>query len=301
MSTQASHLAPPVRADLDLAPALRARRMLAERFLPHERLQAVIDYVDFLFYRPMQTRASGLVVSGRPGAGKSMLAKCLLKRYPQEQATDTQPISLPVLSIEMTGAREAKTLYNRMLANLGVPDAMGYVGADRERMVLKVCRAVRVRMLILDEIQDVLTSTARQQRIALDTIKYLMNELQIPIITLGTSAAPDAMQLDEHLNARFAYRSLPQWEADAFLTSFLSALESSLPLHQPSGLTSLETRKLLVKLSGGVLDKIVKTVCYAGAYAVETGEERITAALLQRAAVQPPAWAVLPDPVQVAA
>lgn len=294
MTTNTSHLSAAARDALELPDQLRAQRMLVERFLPHERLLSIMDYVDFLFYRPTQTRAAGLVVSGPSGAGKTMLGKSFLRRYPKDEASDSLAASIPVLSISMTGAREAKLLYNRMLATLGVPDAMSYAGADRERMVLKICRAVRAKLLIVDEIQDVLKSTARQQRIALDTIKYLMNELQIPVLVLGTSEAPDAMKLDEHLNARFTYRSLPKWEADGFLASFLEALETSLPLRHPSGLTSLETRKLLVRLSGGVLDKIVKAVCNAGAYAIESGEERITHALLERAALQPPAWAVRP-------
>lgn len=285
-------LSPATLADLELPNIKRAQRMLVERFLPHERLQTIVDHIDFLFYRPPQTRAAGLVVAGEPGSGKTMLAKSLHRRYKPEPATDISPATVPLLVISMTGAREAKTLFNRMLGALGVPDALSYLGSDRERMVLKVCRATRVKMLIVDEIQDILTSTARQQRIALDTIKLLMNELQIPIIALGTSEAPEAMKLDKHLNARFSYRTLPVWKSDQFLTNFLDALEASLPLREASHLSDPSIREALVRLSGGILDKIVKMVCYAGAHAVEAGEERITIPWLERGAVQPPSWAV---------
>ncbi|MET3650672.1 TniB family NTP-binding protein [Dyella japonica] len=295
--TKTTHLAPHIAPLLSLDPAERARRMLIERFISHERLAPIMDHISFLCLQPPQTRASGLVVSGKPGSGKTMLATTVRRRFPPQPATEKAPSTLPVLTISMTGAREAKTLYNRMLSALEVPDAMNYVGSDRERMVLKTCAAAGVKLLLVDEIQDILTSTARQQRIALDTIKFLMNELHIPIVALGTAEAPRAMQLDEHLNARFRYRELPVWKQDGYLVNFLDALEAILPLAKPSLLSSMPMMAAIIRLSGGVLDRIVKTICYAAAHAVETGDECITVTLLERADVEPPLAAVKAETV----
>lgn len=295
--TKTTHLAPHVASQLSLEPVERARRMLVERFISHERLTPIMDHIAFLCLQPPQTRASGLVVSGKPGSGKTMLATAVRRRFPPQPATENMPSTLPVLTISMTGAREAKTLYNRMLSALEVPDAMNYVGSDRERMVLKTCAAAGVKLLLVDEIQDILTSTARQQRIALDTVKFLMNELHIPIVALGTAEAPKAMQLDEHLNARFRYRELPVWKQDAYLVNFLDALEASLPLAKPSLLSSMPMMAAILRLSGGVLDRIVKTICYAAAHAVETGDECITVTLLERADIEPPLAAIKGKPL----
>lgn len=295
-----AHLAPQVRADVDLPDAQRARYMLQERFLMHERLVPLLGRIDFLLRRPVQSRAAGLVISGPPGSGKTMVAKALERRYPSTASNDRQAAALPVLMINMTNAREAKTLFNRILTALRVPDAASYAGSDREKMALKVCRQANVRLLVVDEIQDILSSTARQQLIALDTIKFLMNELSLPILALGTSKAPAAMQVDEHLNARFDYRTLPTWQVDAHLANFLATLEQTLPLREPSGLASVEMMKVLVKLSGGILDPMVKAVTYAAANAVRDGVERITIPLLQDALDDVPAWAMDDAPIQKA-
>lgn len=288
------HLDPAVQPLLALPNAERAVRMLSDRFISHERVTPILDHVDFLRLRPQQSRAAGLVVSGRPGSGKTMVARAVVRRCPPQPADGGKAATWPVLSISMTGAREAKILYNRVLGQLGVPDPGRYAGSDRERMVLKVCRAAGVRLLIVDEIQDILTSTARQQRIALDTIKFLMNELSLPILALGTAQAPEAMQVDEHLNARFTYRQLPVWTQDKYLVNFLDVLERALPLREPSRLSSLPVSSTILRLSGGVLDVIVRLVTHAAAHAVERGKEAITPDLIEYAANVPPVAAVRP-------
>ncbi|MCD9096501.1 TniB family NTP-binding protein [Luteimonas fraxinea] len=293
-----NHLDPSVRGLLDLSSEERAGRMLVERFITHERLVPIFQHVEFLIHMPTQTRANGLVVSGKPGSGKTMLSRAIQRRYPATPAENGEAASRPVLTINMTNAREAKTLYNRILGGLGVPDPGRYSGSDRERMVLKLCSAANVRLLVVDEIQDILTTTARQQRIALDTIKFLMNELSLPILTLGTSSAPAAMQVDEHLNARFKYRELPLWTRDEFLTNFLDTLEKALPLRKRSYLSSPTLSTDLIRLSGGVLQTIVQLVTHAAAHSVESGEDQITSKLLERAAVEAPLAAAKQAAVQ---
>ena len=286
------HLDPNTRGLLELPLDERANRMLIDRFITHERLKPIMDHIEFLFSSPRKSRANGLVVSGKPGSGKTMIAHAVKRRHPPLPPEGGQAACLPVVFISMTGAREAKTLYNRMLAELGVPDASRYVGGDRERMVLKLCRAANLRLLVVDEIQDILTSTPRQQRIALDTIKYLMNELSLPILVLGTSQAPEAMQVDEHLNARFQYSELPVWKRDEYLVSFLEALERVLPLRKPSNLSSLPIMSELLKRSDGILDVMVRLVTFAAAHAVESGDEMITVTNLERAWKTPPLAAI---------
>ena len=290
--TDYSHLDPKTQTWLELPDLERANRMLIDRFITHERLQPIMDHIDFLRFSPPKSRASGLVVSGLPGSGKTMIARAIERRYPPIAAEGSKAASLPVLTIEMTGAREARALYDRILTELGVPDPKRYVGSDRERMVLKLCRAANLRLLVVDEIQDILTSTARQQRIALDTIKFLMNQLSLPVLALGTAQAPDAMQVDEHLNARFTYRSLPVWKQDPYLVNFLDALERVLPHKQPSQLSSLPITTVLLRLSDGVLDPMMRLITYAAAHAVESGTEQITPQLLERARVEMPTAAV---------
>jgi hypothetical protein len=290
--TTYNHLAEDTQLLLELSNEQRARHMLMDRFITHDRLEPILDHIEFLRFSPTQSRAAGLVVYGRPGSGKTMLAKAILRRYPRSPTSPVAAATRPVLMISMTGAREAKTLHNRMLTALDCPLSVHSTGSDRERLVFRLCRAAELQLLVVDEIQDILTSTARQQRMALDTIKFLMNELSLPILALGTLQAKAAMEVDEHLNARFRSRELPVWKADAFLGNFLDALEMRLPLKQRSCLSSPTLMKALIHVSNGTLDTIVKTICFAAAHAVEQGIERVTIELVELASHTPPVVAV---------
>ncbi len=290
-----NHLDEKTQALIELPARQRAHHMLVERFFTHDRLTPIFNQIEFLRYSPPQTRAAGLVVSGSPGSGKSMLASAVERRYGRTRSDGVLAATMPVLSISMTNAREAKTLYNRMLGALGVPDPGRYVGSDRERRAVELCRAAGVRLLVVDEIQDVLSSTARQQRIALDTLKFLMNELSLPILALGTDEAPDAMKVDKHLNARMEFSGLPEWEYDAYLINFLDAFERVLPLKLPSHLSSPAVAKMLLRISSGRLAKIVKALSFAAAHAAADGTERILPANLENVLFNPPVGAVRPE------
>jgi len=93
------HLANEVQPLVDLPIAERASLMLADRFIVHDRLRPIMDHVEFLRYLPVQSRAAGLVVYGQPGAGKTMLAKSILRRYPRNPASPTAAATRPVLMI----------------------------------------------------------------------------------------------------------------------------------------------------------------------------------------------------------
>lgn len=283
-----AHLNADVRAVCDLPDLVRAERMFVDRFIEHERLTPILKHIDHLRLMPVRVRAHGLVVSGVPGSGKTMLARAVMRRAAAAPASAVAAATQPVVSISMTGAREAKHIFERLLRALGCPSTAPWRGSDREEAAMRLLRDAQVRLLLVDEIQDILTSTTRQQQIALDVLKHLMNELSLPLVVLGTKRATKAMEVDDHLKARFKFRELPVWKRDDYLVNFLTSLEAHLPLKLPSNLSSLPMMEAILKLSKGVLDPMVTMITSAAAHAVERGIEKVTPALLELAMEQPP-------------
>jgi type II secretory pathway predicted ATPase ExeA len=286
------HLCPHAAELLDLDPEARMDRIVQDVFIKHDRLQGILDHVEYLRFERPRSRASGLAVVGQPGSGKTFLAQVIQRLYSGTPANEVSPASVPIVLINMTGARDAKTIYNRLLEALGCPDSSIYRGSDRERRALRLCRAADVRMLIVDELGDLMNSTDRQCTIALETIKTIMNELAIPVLALGVAKVRETLERDEHLNARFTFMELPVWQDDKYLQRFLQAYEQELPLKKPSLLHMPGIRKALLECSKGSLTKLVRYLTWAAAYAIEDGTEFVTPELIAKAVQKPPKAAI---------
>jgi hypothetical protein len=291
MATDYNHLSDAAQAALELSNDERCAYITRDRFIVHEQISAIFDITVWLVYKPPCTRARGLLVSAVGGSGKTMLADAILRRYPKIDGAFGVHAALPTLRITMTGAREAKQIYIRVLRELNCPYIEQYTRLQLELKAIDLLKAAHVKLLIIDEVQDIVSGTRFQQRAAFESIKLLMNEAAVAILALGTVDAEKAMRVDPHLHSRFRPYPLGLWETGPLLANFLDELERSLPLKQRSRLSSLGVMRLLISESGGVLDTIVQRVVGAAALAVETGVERVNEELIKLAAWRVPAFA----------
>lgn len=288
MSKSFKHLNSVAEKYIDASVKERVSYILSERFIRHRAVDKLIDHVEYLMRRPPQTRAWGLVVEGEPGSGKTLLAKAIEKNYLPTPATSDAPPSLPVVSISMTGANTARTIHNRILERLGTPIASNLRISEREQLAIRLLGEAGTKLLILDELQDVLRTTPRQRQGTLDAIKLLMNTLYIPVLGLGIHSVSHVFKEDPHLNARFDHQILPPWAIDRSFASFLATLEANIPLENPSNLHQRPLMKLILNLGRSNTSRIVRLVSNAAVFGLLNGDGRITAKNLEAASKNPP-------------
>jgi hypothetical protein len=75
-------------------------------------------------------------------------------------------------------------------------------------------RAVDVKVLLLDEVHNILAGTFRKQRVALNTLRYLSNELRISLVCFGVNEAREVISGDVQLARRLEEFPLPRWSAE---------------------------------------------------------------------------------------
>ena len=113
-----------------------------------------------------------------------------------------------------------------------------------ESLTRTLLHAMKPRMLVVDEVHHLLAGDYREQRAAMNLLKYLANDLQMSIVLVGTADAVVALQTDPQMSSRFTPMELPRWSESEEFRRFLHAFERVLPLRKPS---SLAQRDLVVE------------------------------------------------------
>ena len=137
-----------------------------------------------------------------------------------------------------------------------------------------------VKMLIIDEIHHVRAGPTLRQRSFLNVIKFLGNELHIPIVVAGTHDAFNTIQTDPQLANRFEPAPLPRWTMNEDYLRLLASFEVGLGLEQASHFIEPASATKILALSGATIGKISALLSRAAMVAIERGVERITSDVL---------------------
>ena len=116
---------------------------------------------------------------------------------------------------------------------------------------------------------------AAQQRRFLNLLRWLGNELQIPLVAVGTAEALRAIQSDDQLANRFTPFGLPPWTVRCGVSAAPQHAGGMLPLRERSGMEEPAFAQKLLSAAEGILGEVVSLVTTAAVAAVAAGEERI--------------------------
>jgi type II secretory pathway predicted ATPase ExeA len=172
--------------------------------------------------------------------------------------------------------------YNTILELLFAPYKPGDRADRKQFQAIKLLKTVGLKLLIIDEIHHILAGTMTKQRAFLNVIKYLGNELQVPIVGVGTKDAFRAIQTDLQLSNRFDHALLPRWQNDDNYLRLLATFERAIPLRHASNLIEGGLADKIYSMSEGYIGEIDRLLIEAAVQAVSSGKECIDRKLLDR-------------------
>jgi type II secretory pathway predicted ATPase ExeA len=272
-----SHLLPQIRPLADAPAAMRIRRIRTDRWIGYARAEAVLAAMEDLLTFPKRTRMPNLLLVGPSNNGKTMIVEKFRREHMRGAEADVREgaIAVPVLKVQMPPAPDERRFFSAVLEALSAPDRSNDRLAAKQDMAMRMLRATDVRLLVIDEVHNILSGSRDQQRRFLNLLRWLGNELQIPLVAVGTSEALRAIQSDDQLANRFTPFSLPPWRLDAEYLRMLNTLEAMLPLRERSGLEEPAFAQKVLTAAEGILGEVVNLVTTAAVAAVVAGEERI--------------------------
>ncbi|MDF2256006.1 TniB family NTP-binding protein [Streptomyces ferralitis] len=206
-----SHLCPAAQQIARLPDGERLRYVRADRWIGYPRATEALGRLETLLAWPSKQRMPNLLLLGPTNNGKSMIVEKFRRAHPPVSHPDREEI--PVLVMQMPSEPSVIRFYTALLAALGAPLRTGYRVADLEQTVLRLLRSAIVRILVIDELHNVLGGSGDRRREFLNLLRYLGNELRIPLVGVGTRDAYLAIRADDQLENRFAPLTLARWEA----------------------------------------------------------------------------------------
>ena len=214
MDEDFGHLFPASRPIAALSPEERIRRIRADRWINYPRAQQALVKLEELIAFPQRARMPNLLIVGASGMGKTMIVEKFARDHAAHFDAFTGRMHMPVIVVQMVSAPDEARFYRRLLAAIGAPEPPRATLSVLESLTLRLLSEIRPGLLVIDEVHSLQAGTVREQTRFLNMLRFLGNELRIPLVCVGTQQARNALRTDDQLVRRFEALALPPWQND---------------------------------------------------------------------------------------
>jgi hypothetical protein len=247
----------------------------SKRWIAYPKSRQILEHLEKLLLHPRTTRMPSVAIYGDSGMGKSMLVEKFKSDHVPSFDAQSGRTQTKLLVVELAGRPTERRLYAQILTAVGAPHNPRATIVDLEQSALSQLDALGVQVLVLDEIHNLLAGSWREQRVILNTMRFLSNQLKISLVCFGISEARQAIGGDVQLARRLDVITLPRWTANKEFEQLVLSIIRNFPLRQPSVLTARGLRRIL-QVSGGVTARIFQMLNNVAIKAIEDGSECVT-------------------------
>ncbi|RII26341.1 MAG: hypothetical protein CXR31_11665 [Geobacter sp.] len=279
-------LLPETKEMLDSNGDDRIEYLRTDKWIPYPRANQILKKIEELLKEPTKTRMSNLLIVGESNNGKTSLVKKFWRSHPPSDGLYED--AYPVMYVQAPPVPDERRFYDAILTVLLVPFRHRDAPSQKIADISYYFNKIGTRMLIVDEIHNILSGSVPKQRAFMNALKNLGNQLAIPIVLVGTKDALMATNTDMQISSRFKPEHLPVWRLDREFVQLLASIETTLPLRKPSDLATKELAQEIYRLSEGYIGEIVAVIGEAAVVAIQSGSERITTKEIKESGFIPP-------------
>lgn len=273
---QYSHIHEKFQYTMNLSEEERIEFLDQPRWVSYDVANDVMLNLVSLMNKPKRPRMPNLLIVGDSNNGKTTLIHRFYDLHGQPFVNSTADGVKPIILAESPPSANEKELYISLLERFFVPYRASDSVVKLRYQTIHLFREFNVQMLVIDELHSLLTGTARQQRQVMNAIKMLCNELQIPIIGVGTLDAVRVLHTDPQHASRFDVIELPVWRLNKSFQKLLYQFEMILPLKKASKLHLPEVATTIFNISEGNLGNVHRLLINCAIQAIKSGKEQIT-------------------------
>jgi len=271
-----SHLIEKLRPALHYTDEKRIEMIRSPFWIGYTRSKEIMFEMEDLLTEPKDSRMPNLLIVGKPNNGKTRIIERFAALHPAYDNPDGDSITIPILKVQAPPLCDANWLYNQLLDALFAPYNPNDHPSKKQRQLEKIIGRVGIKMIIIDELHNLLAGHPKNQRQFLNVIRFLGNDLKIPIVGAGIVDASRVLHSDPQLSTRFDNAVLPRWKNDAEWKKLLVSFERMIPLKNPSYLSDENLATELYLKSEGIIGEISRLLKRAAKQAVKSKSECIS-------------------------
>jgi hypothetical protein len=258
-------------------------------FVPYPLATRILRLLVSRVVHPNPFRPLGALLLGDPANGKSFLLRALRGQITEMFSDGSDPEVVPTVFFDAPSGATRYMLFNSLAEAVGVPlPSRG--GPDRFLgKLLDALHGRQVKVILVDELNNLLSGPTNHQRRILDDLKTFSNKLGIPVIIAGTTRAFHAVQTDRQYLDRWPPLLLPNWAMGKDFLGLLLCLETEMGVAEGT-YTAREPSELILKLSTGLIGRVVQVLNDSFQDAQESGSEGVTHEHIHRAGFTDLPW-----------
>lgn len=277
-----AHLIDKAATVADAEPAARKLFIRQAHWVGYPQAKTVLERLELILSSPRVDRMECMLIVAATNNGKTRLLRRFLDLHPPLDRGEGGITERPVLAIQAPPVPDEKRLYGSILSRLGGPGTSYQTAGQQYLAVEKTLKAINLKVLIIDEIQHLISGSTNKHRDCMNALKFLSNDLQISLVGAGIKTAHYALaNWDQQLENRFKPVLLPQWSFGPELAQLLMSIEQVLPLRKPSNLGKPEIVQLVADLCDGKIGEIWTLLGVAAFKAIDSSKEFIDLELLK--------------------
>lgn len=251
----------------------RIHHIRSARWIGYPRAIEGLVRLNDLYNWPTTLRMPNMLIVGETNSGKSVLVEHFAREHGSISRTTFEEV--PILVMQMPAVATMGRFYRAILDALHAPVSWSARPGQLESLAVSTMRRSRVRILVIDEIHNMFGASNSARLEFLNVLRFLGNELRIPLVGVGTREAYLVIRNDPQLENRFEPFVLSKWSLDSDFLSLLASFEALLPLRRESRLSAPAMATYLLTRSEGTIGELSRLITATAELAIRTGSERI--------------------------
>jgi type II secretory pathway predicted ATPase ExeA len=242
--------------------------MKTDKFITYPKAEKILLKMADLLNEPKKSRMPSLLVIGDSHNGKTSLVKKFERLHMPTDGREEPAI--PVVYVQAPITPDPNGLYEAILDTILIPHRKSDSFTKKASEIKYHFESSDVRVLIIDEIHNILSGSVPKQKAFMNAVKNISNALMIPIVLVGIKDALNATSTDMQISSRFRPMLLPLWR-------LIARIETMLPLRNLSKIsTNSKLATTILDLSEGLIGEIVSVISDAAIVGIKSGSEKIT-------------------------